>query len=555
MEATFPFPTNSHGAHADDEMTETESEADFDAQKPENGNDVLDNNDSNAVVESGRDAQPAENQQQPIGNEVVPNERVMDFFSGDSNLDDVPLDAELNKVAFRVADSDDTPPLGAAKKEQADDNGESPDTFDKTYERKKGSEESKSEGEARSERRELDTSVESRAKSTGTGGKDCSKDPNGSPDADGGTEAVHASVYDCSKSTKGAKSAPKGGDKNNSFEESGEAIQRNKESQTSIDDLKCHEEIDWTVRLNESNLQSSTLPEIPTENETASERVPFDNDVGSAVETVQASRPSDRNESNQDREEHVVDGTSFRPPSTLQKNADGLYLCPPGKRPTGMKWNAHRGLFVTKSSPSPARDSDENHDELAKDPSPSILKKDVNGPHRCPRGGRRPVGMKWDSRRGKFVPKSAFRKASSSACDSDESGDDFVDNSDKIRSRKKRSRKRGRRELRENGKGDKRARRNHSISSSNMPNSAASPKARGSVDLGKSPQKPREPGTEVGSRVYGLWKGNKRWYWGVIVDIKRKKNSHFDQYSVRTFVFRNCYTWYFNFSLFLVDSL
>jgi hypothetical protein len=46
----------------------------------------------------------------------------------------------------------------------------------------------------------------------------------------------------------------------------------------------------------------------------------------------------------------------------------------------------------------------------------------------------------------------------------------------------------------------------------------------------------REAGTEIGSSVYAKWLDD-WYYWAVIVDIKRKRCSHFDQYSVRTTVF------------------
>jgi hypothetical protein len=45
----------------------------------------------------------------------------------------------------------------------------------------------------------------------------------------------------------------------------------------------------------------------------------------------------------------------------------------------------------------------------------------------------------------------------------------------------------------------------------------------------------REPGTEIGSSVYAKWLDG-FYYWAVIVDIKRKPCSHYDQYSVRATV-------------------
>jgi hypothetical protein len=41
----------------------------------------------------------------------------------------------------------------------------------------------------------------------------------------------------------------------------------------------------------------------------------------------------------------------------------------------------------------------------------------------------------------------------------------------------------------------------------------------------------RESGTEIGSRVYAEWE-NGAWYFAEIVDIKRKRCSHYDQYSL-----------------------
>jgi hypothetical protein len=45
----------------------------------------------------------------------------------------------------------------------------------------------------------------------------------------------------------------------------------------------------------------------------------------------------------------------------------------------------------------------------------------------------------------------------------------------------------------------------------------------------------REPGVDIGSIVYAKWL-NGNYYWAIIVDVKRKLFSHFDQYSVRTTV-------------------
>ena len=71
--------------------------------------------------------------------------------------------------------------------------------------------------------------------------------------------------------------------------------------------------------------------------------------------------------------------------------------------------------------------------------------------------------------------------------------------------------------------------RSHSPSSS----SAKSPTASTTSSVsGLDSAKQREPGTDIGSRVYAEFT-NKFWYWAIITDVKWNQLSHFDQYSVR----------------------
>lgn len=155
------------------------------------------------------------------------------------------------------------------------------------------------------------------------------------------------------------------------------------------------------------------------------------------------------------------------------------------------------------------------------------------------------IGFVW------HAPRGHPRKQESPTLDNDE-GDDDEDNIDEDdneenpdgngnsrNSTTDAKRKRGHQKKCKRGRPRKQEQptfdNDHSTSKQKRPKKLAKETTRSPVASLNTEQKEeprREPGTEIGSSVYAKWE-NGDYYWAIITDIKRKTNSHYDQYTVR----------------------
>lgn len=150
----------------------------------------------------------------------------------------------------------------------------------------------------------------------------------------------------------------------------------------------------------------------------------------------------------------------------------------------------------TKTSPaSHESDSEESESEDEDDfIRPANVRVANDGTFIAARGGRRPKGMVWDKYIGEYVPRNKRTKDAKEASS-------------------------------QKGPPKKRAKANKALTSSQS-----------AKDDERRARQRRKQDTKIGTRVYARWPGDGQYYWGVVTAIKRKPNSHFDQYSVSTHV-------------------
>jgi len=239
---------------------------------------------------------------------------------------------------------------------------------------------------------------------------------------------------------------------------------------------------------------------------------------------------------------HKTDDGSIHP-DALKKNADGTYTCPPGgPRPTGMVWDAHRGVFAPKrksdgsilaaeEGSSTAYPSGERSDEIAKNSyRPSEIKtkkkkrrkwgkrKLVVSNRRKETGKRARWSKKEKRKRQKRLEEDAITFSSSEESDHEARASKRANTS---------------------SHGESGSPSYSVLSTKSQASSAESVLVSASSKATSAAQsigKEGKSGFEIGSRVYAEWE-NGQYYWATVVDVKKKLRSSHDQYSVRTPVF------------------